>query len=159
LGQARAAVERLPAAERDRLGLDVALRQTFVLSLLGRQRDVLDLVRQHAGHRERVDDAALHIHTHSCVHARFRSKPISRAGQLSGVLSGYLGPLLLAWGEHDVTAEPPQASRALVQGRTDCRIRIVPGAGHWVQYEAAETVNSLLLEWLHGASQPLNKES
>ena len=106
-----------------------------------------------------VDSAALHIHTQSCLKTRFRSKPISRAGQLPGFLSGYLGPLLLVWGEHDATAEPQQASRVLAQGRTTCRTHILPGAGHWVQYEVADTVNALLLEWLREVEQPLDGES
>ena len=78
----------------------------------------------------KVDRAALHIHTQSCLNARFRSKPISRAGHLPGILSGYRGPLLLAWGEHDVTSQPQQASQALAQGRTNWRTHVVPGARH-----------------------------
>lgn len=106
-----------------------------------------------------VDGAALRIHTQSCLKTRFRSKPISRAGHLPGILSSYLGPLLLVWGEHDVTAAPQQASRVLAQGRENCRTRVLPGAGHWVQYEAADTVNALLLEWLREIEQPLDEES
>ncbi|MEJ8851532.1 alpha/beta fold hydrolase [Variovorax rhizosphaerae] len=100
-----------------------------------------------------VDDTALHIHTQACLRARFRSKPISRAGDLPGLLAGYSGPLLLAWGEHDVTAEPSRAVQVLAHGRRDCRTCIVPGAGHWVQYEAAAETNALLLHWLESAEQ------
>jgi DNA-binding SARP family transcriptional activator len=59
LGQARAAADLVPPAERDRTQLDVALRQAFVLSLLGRQQEVRELVRAHASHLERVQDVAL----------------------------------------------------------------------------------------------------
>jgi DNA-binding SARP family transcriptional activator len=59
LRQAGAAADRLPAAGRDRVALDIALRRAFVLSLLGRQREVLELVRAHEGHRRRVGDATL----------------------------------------------------------------------------------------------------
>jgi pimeloyl-ACP methyl ester carboxylesterase len=97
---------------------------------------------------EAVDAQALRIHTEACVNTRFRSKPISRAAVLAPALARYQGPLLLAWGEHDVTAEPPAAALALSQGRARCATHIVPGAGHWVQYESAEALNALLAAWL-----------
>jgi pimeloyl-ACP methyl ester carboxylesterase len=95
-----------------------------------------------------ADDLALRIHTDACLRARFRSKPISRSGGLGPCLASYAGPTLLIWGEHDVTAEPAQAALALCQGRADRHSRIVPGAGHWVQFERADAVNALLREWL-----------
>lgn len=106
-----------------------------------------------------VDSAALQIHTQSCLKTRFRSKPLSRTGHLPGILSSYLGPLLLVWGEHDVTAVPQQALQVLARGRANCRTHVLPGAGHWVQYEAADTVNALLLEWLRETDQQLDEES
>jgi DNA-binding SARP family transcriptional activator len=55
LGQAMRGVSELSLAERDRCMLDLVLRQAFVLSTLGRQREVRDLLRAHA---ERVDHVA-----------------------------------------------------------------------------------------------------
>jgi 2-hydroxy-6-oxonona-2,4-dienedioate hydrolase len=95
-----------------------------------------------------VDALALRVHTDACLRTRFHSKRISRAGGLAGALDRHRGPLLLAWGEHDVTAEPEAAIRGLVEGRPERQGCIVPGAGHWVQYERADEVNRLLLEWL-----------
>lgn len=98
-----------------------------------------------------ADALAVYIHSQSCLATRFHSKAISRSGGLTGWLAQYAGPLLLVWGEHDVTAEPAQAGRAVVEAcapQQSCRMQIIAGAGHWVQYERAETVNSLLLEWL-----------
>ena len=97
-----------------------------------------------------ADDLALRIHTDACLRARFRSKPISRSGGLVSCLANYPGPTLLVWGEHDVTAEPTQAALALSQGRADRRSSIVADAGHWVQFERADAINALLLEWLGG---------
>jgi tetratricopeptide (TPR) repeat protein len=51
LEEALAHVERLPASERDRLLVEIALRQTPSLFLLGRLREVPDLL---LGHRDRV---------------------------------------------------------------------------------------------------------
>lgn len=97
---------------------------------------------------EAVDALALRIHTDACMRTRFRSKAISRAGGLADALDRHRGALLLAWGEHDVTAVPQDAARSLGKGRKPCQARIVPGAGHWVQYERPDDINSLLLAWL-----------
>ena len=95
-----------------------------------------------------IDDEAVRIHTAACLATRFYSKGISHAGGLAAALAQYAGPLLLAWGEHDVTAVPEQAARTLSEGRTDCETHIVPGAGHWVQFEGAGVVNPVLSMWL-----------
>ena len=99
-----------------------------------------------------VDALAIRIHTDACKRTRFRSKSISRAGGLAQALDHYRGPLLFAWGEHDVTAVPEQAAQAVSEGRERCRTHVVPGAGHWVQYERADQLNSLLLAWLDETS-------
>lgn len=95
-----------------------------------------------------IDAEAVRIHTAACVATRFYSKAISHSGGLAVALQSFTGPLLLAWGEHDVTAVPEQAAFALSQGRESCETHIVPGAGHWVQFERPQAVNALLLAWL-----------
>ena len=95
-----------------------------------------------------IDKQAVRIHGEACLRTRFHSKTISRAGGLVASLDRYGGPLLLAWGEHDVTLVPEVAARTLGEGRHCCRTHTVPGAGHWVQYEAAPAVNELLASWL-----------
>lgn len=93
-----------------------------------------------------VDEAAIRIHGTACRSARFHSKSLSRAGGLVEALAARAGRLILVWGEHDVTAVPSVAARQLAEGRADCEVHILPGAGHWVQYEAADAVNRLLLD-------------
>jgi pimeloyl-ACP methyl ester carboxylesterase len=106
----------------------------------------------HAAHS--IDAIALHIHRAACLATRFRSKAISRSGALPALLAQYAGPVLLAWGEHDVTAVP-EATRPLLAQRADSsRFVVVPGAGHWVQYEAAADINALLLQWLNPSHHP-----
>lgn len=95
-----------------------------------------------------VDAMALHIHRYSCEATRFRSKALSRSDLLSAALQGYDKPILLVWGEADVTAIPLDAAERLQQGRTERDWTIVPRAGHWVQYESAQAVNTLMLRWL-----------
>ncbi len=99
-----------------------------------------------------IDPLALRIHTEACVRTRFRSKEISRSGGLVETLATYTGPVLLAWGEHDVTAEPAAIAATLSYALPDARARVVGGAGHWVQYERADEVNPMLLAWLGGLS-------
>ncbi len=97
---------------------------------------------------ESADELAVRIHTDACLRTRFRSKPISRAGGLAERLDRRVGPLTMAWGEHDITATPNDVVSRLIDGHPDRRAVILPDAGHWVQYEAAEQVNALLLEAL-----------
>lgn len=95
-----------------------------------------------------VDVLALEIHTQACLRTRFRSKPISRAGGLQALLPQGARSLLLAWGEHDVTADPVPLAFALGACHPHSRTAIVPNAGHWVQYEAAPATHTLLGPWL-----------
>lgn len=59
LQQAATAAELLPSPERDQQTLDLALRQTFVLSILGRQREIWEILQTHADQVERVVDPLL----------------------------------------------------------------------------------------------------
>jgi len=95
-----------------------------------------------------IDEAALQIHGKACLRTRFHSKTISRAGGMASILEQHDGALLLAWGEHDVTLDPDFVAKALTTRRQHSEVRSFAGAGHWVQYEAADAVNRLLLDWL-----------
>lgn len=101
-----------------------------------------------SGAAAEIDALAVRVHTDACVRTRFRSKDISRSGGLLDVLTNYGGPTLLAWGEHDVTADPVVIAPALAAALPGARTALVAGAGHWVQYERADEVNTLLLGWL-----------
>lgn len=95
-----------------------------------------------------ADETALRIHAESCLATRFHSRSISRAAGLQVVLDRYQGPTLMQWGEHDVTATPGVLLPQLLAGRANRCGDIVSGAGHWVQYEAAERVNTRLRDFL-----------
>lgn len=99
-----------------------------------------------------IDELALQVHERSCRAARFRSKAISRASPLPGLLARLQLPVLLLWGEHDVTAVPEQAGPLLVQGRAERHWRVIPAAGHWVQYERPGATHQLLLPWFDGGT-------
>jgi pimeloyl-ACP methyl ester carboxylesterase len=95
-----------------------------------------------------ADAVAVQIHTDACLRTRFRSKPISRAGGLQALLPRSAHTLLLAWGEHDITATPEQLAPALAACHPRASTAIVPHAGHWVQYEDAPAIHTLLSHWL-----------
>ena len=94
-----------------------------------------------------IDPMALEIHRYSCVHTRYRSKQISQSPVLPAVLAQLQLPVLMVWGEHDATGVPEEIGPLYQDGRAERHWKSLPGAGHWVQYEAAEAVNELLLDW------------
>ncbi|NOV24002.1 alpha/beta fold hydrolase [Cupriavidus necator] len=101
-----------------------------------------------------IDGEAVAIHTRACRATRFHSKSISRAGGLQQALARFPGPVLMIWGEADVTMSPEaiagiaRDSREASADAPEVRVSVVPGAGHWVQYEAHQPVNELLQAWL-----------
>ncbi|MCY1195006.1 4,5:9,10-diseco-3-hydroxy-5,9,17-trioxoandrosta-1(10),2-diene-4-oate hydrolase [compost metagenome] len=97
-----------------------------------------------------VDALAVDLHECMCKATRFHSKALSRRPLLGEALSGFSGPTLLLWGEHDVTAQPVEAAQQLASGALHRDWCLVPGAGHWVQYERPQEVNQLLLRWFSG---------
>jgi 2-hydroxy-6-oxonona-2,4-dienedioate hydrolase len=102
----------------------------------------------------RIDAMALAVYESQLRRSRFNSKAISRAGGLQAALAAHAGPVLLAWGAHDITAVPQELAPQLAAECRDATWRIVEGAGHWVQYERADEVSSLLAQWLSGPATP-----
>jgi pimeloyl-ACP methyl ester carboxylesterase len=98
----------------------------------------------------RIDALALEMQEWHTVHARFRSRGFATATLLRDALARTAMPLLAAWGEHDQIAVPHLDRRitAVREVRPDARIEVIPDAGHWVMYEAAEAVGALLEDWL-----------
>lgn len=99
-----------------------------------------------------ADALALAVHAQACVATRFRSKALSIAGGLQAELDRARRPLLAVWGAHDVTCVPDELGPALCAGRHERTFVVVDGAGHWVQYERADEVNRLLLDWFSGGA-------
>ena len=79
LQQAAAVADTLPPGERDRWRLDVVVRQCLALSLLGRHREVFEILRAHTSHVTRLGDPGLAAeyyfrlaltHLYFCEHAQ-----------------------------------------------------------------------------------------
>jgi 2-hydroxy-6-oxonona-2,4-dienedioate hydrolase len=100
----------------------------------------------------KIDELAVHMQKSNAERSRIRGKHVSHTGTLAESLSGLRGRLAGIWGEFDATAVPHVAERRqwLRQIQPQAPFDIFPGAGHWVQYEAAELFNRRLRELVKG---------
>jgi pimeloyl-ACP methyl ester carboxylesterase len=98
---------------------------------------------------DKIDELALWLQKTNHARARMRSRRFSRSGALIEALPQVKARLAGIWGERDATAYPHVAERArlLRDIQPSARFATVPGAGHWVQFEAAEQFNPLLVEY------------
>jgi len=92
----------------------------------------------------KVDNLALHIQHRNAMRSRIRGKHFAKLGTLAECLPDVAARMAGIWGEHDVTCTPLLAKEKLRQFQPQAPFEIVPDAGHWVQFEAAETFNRLL---------------
>jgi 2-hydroxy-6-oxonona-2,4-dienedioate hydrolase len=99
---------------------------------------------------QNIDALAVEVQSRNAAVSRIRGKHVSHTGSLANCLPGFTGRLAGIWGEHDPTAAPYLAERRerLQSFQPGAPFDIVPGAGHWVQYEAYETVNQRMRELL-----------
>ena len=101
-----------------------------------------------------VDDVALHMQIRNTARAVVKSRYISRGTVLRDVLPEIRARLGGIWGELDTTTHPFTQERIdlLRSIQPGAPFRVIPGAGHWVQYEAADAFNAALLEQLRAPS-------
>jgi pimeloyl-ACP methyl ester carboxylesterase len=99
---------------------------------------------------ESADDLAVHAQMESLRRARFKSGSIPASDTLLRALPAVTARIAGIWGERDAFAAPylDERRRALAAFAPDLDFRVIPEAGHWVPYEAAEAVNAALLEIL-----------
>lgn len=93
-----------------------------------------------------VDDLAMTLHMSNMAKARLRSRGIARTSVLADSLRNLPCRLNCIFGENDVTLKPDLAGvRAYIEEiHPGARFHVVPGAGHWVQFEAPDAFNALL---------------
>jgi len=97
-----------------------------------------------------VDELAVYIHAQSTERAQPVSAPISLGASLQACLPQVAANFAGIWGAQDPASSPYMAERiALLHGlQPHAPIVVIDGASHWVQYEAAERFNDVLLEVL-----------
>ncbi|HEY7039515.1 MAG TPA: alpha/beta hydrolase [Methylomirabilota bacterium] len=99
---------------------------------------------------ESADDLAVGLQIDNVRRARFKSGTIPVSDVLRRALPTVRAHLAGIWGRRDAfTGHHVAESRELL-AETDPTLeaRVIEGAGHWVNYEAASEVNGLLIEWL-----------
>jgi len=105
----------------------------------------------------KIDDLAIYLQSESTRRARTKNsflwpdQPYPNRDALRPVLPQLDIPINFIWGERDVTAWPHLEKRVeyIREVQPAANIRIIPGAGHWIAYEAADTFNAAFLE-MHG---------
>lgn len=98
----------------------------------------------------KIDALALAIQEWNTVRSRVKTPTLSRSGSLWRALDQVHVPLNGIWGSLDAPAHPLAAERVatLRARRPEADVRMIPGAGHWVAFEAADAVNAMLLDML-----------
>ena len=101
---------------------------------------------------DKIDELALYLQKTNHARARTRSRRFSRSGALVEALPHVKARLDGIWGERDATAYPhvEERKQTLRSVQPTARFAVVPGAGHWVQYEAADRFNELIAEFAAG---------
>jgi pimeloyl-ACP methyl ester carboxylesterase len=102
----------------------------------------------------KIDDLALDMQAQNAVRSRVRGKHIVKTSSLSQCLPDIKARLAGIWGEHVVTSPSALVADRLRQFQPEALVEVVPEAGHWVQFEAADTVNRLLPALLGATGEP-----
>lgn len=102
-----------------------------------------------------IDDLTVAMQRRNHAMTRFKSRFLGYRDTLGPSLAQLRCPVLAILPERDPLPQPDTASRAEYLRRTAPHIecRTVPGASHWVAFEAPETVNRLLADFV-GAAAP-----
>ena len=78
---------------------------------------------------------------------RYRSHGAAHEVMLQEILAPYTEPVLFLYGEHDVICTPAMAKHSLTNAAVQRECRVIPGGGHWIQFERANEVNEELAQW------------
>jgi len=124
-------------------------------------RDLPDEAAKRAAHTENlailmiadrgnIDDLAVHLQVNNATRARLRSRALSRIPALPTAIPRMSARLHGIWGERDTTAQGVlEKIRDLLQSlQPGAGLTVIPRAGHWVQYEAADEFNRTLVDLL-----------
>ena len=133
-------------------GLGIARGETPVMRVLDkagperREAHRHNLAVQMIADPALIDDEALAIQDTNASLARIRSVRFSTSTALLDVLPGIRAPLTAIWGAEDAVAKASLPARiaAMRGAQPGLAAEIVPNAGHWVAFEAADAFNAIL---------------
>jgi len=101
-----------------------------------------------------ITEEAIDLHIANVRRTRFDGRHVSLSNMMPPTLARIQCPVQMIWGERDVLPYPDARARAEAAraARPDLCVDLVPGAGHWVQFEAPGPVNRAMLDFLGGNS-------
>lgn len=104
----------------------------------------------------RIDPLSLVIQEWNTEHGRFRSRGFAHGASLRDAIARARVPVTLIYGERDAIAWPEVERRfeALRAVQPGAWTGVIPGAGHWVAYEAPDAFNAMLLDVLARRTTP-----
>lgn len=114
------------------------------------RRNLLKLMLHHP---ESVDEEAVDVQDENIRLTRYPSIRVSRGDWLLDDLRRIRCPIQIVLGEFDTVIYPSHEGRLahIRSAVPDFRVDIIPGAGHWMQFERADAVNRVLIDFLTGA--------
>lgn len=128
---------------------------------LPKERSTMSAEERRAVHRKtleilmfadprRIDEEAIAIQMENIAKARFRSRAFAATDEIRKTLARVTAPLRAIWGERDAIARPSVEAcfDVLRLYHPELVTRTIPGAGHWVMYEAPDAFNAALMELL-----------
>jgi 2-hydroxy-6-oxonona-2,4-dienedioate hydrolase len=100
-------------------------------------------------HPESIDEATVDIQRDNVARTRFNSRRFTGSTLTRDNLWKVRAPTLGIFGALDNLSYPSVYARInpCRSIKPDMRIEVIPDTGHWVQYEAADAVNRLLIEF------------
>lgn len=98
----------------------------------------------------RIDELAVDVQAANIAKARFRSREFAATDEIRTTLAHVTAPLRAIWGARDAIARPSVEAcfDVLRLHHPELVTRTIPGAGHWVMYEAPDAFNAALTELL-----------
>jgi pimeloyl-ACP methyl ester carboxylesterase len=101
-------------------------------------------------HPDSADEEAVDLQWCNIRHARIMSQRVGGRHDLLADLQRIRCPLQVLLGEHDTVIYPSPAERMahIRAAAPQVRFDMIPGAGHWMQFERAATVNRVMLDFL-----------
>ena len=97
-----------------------------------------------------IDPLAVYLQSNNAERARLRGKSIPPRGDRKQLMTLHPRPLAGIWGAQDAMSRDHLDERQRLMRDIDpnCALAIIPGAGHWVPYEAADAFNAVLRDIL-----------
>jgi pimeloyl-ACP methyl ester carboxylesterase len=118
-------------------------------------RSVREVLRYNLGVMMLADPSAvteetIDLHYANVRRTRFDGRRVSLGNRITELLGQIVCPVQVIWGARDPLPSPDVQARVDIvkAARPDARTDVIPGAGHWVQYEAPDAVNRAMLDFL-----------